>query len=99
LSVYVIDRNGSKCKYVEIFTHRHVGSTGTPSRRTVFVRAISAEQRKFPEIAGKNTKANIFYKGGARFEATVDLNWISSSVIIQFSFFLFMSRVNSYSYS
>jgi hypothetical protein len=47
------------CKYVEIFTH-HVGSIGAPSRRTVFVRGRSAEQRESPEIAGRNTKANIF---------------------------------------
>jgi hypothetical protein len=29
----VIERNGSDCKHVEIFTHR-VGSIGPPSRRT-----------------------------------------------------------------
>jgi hypothetical protein len=45
-SINVIKRNGSKCKYVEIFTHRHVGSTGAPSRRTVFVRGTSAEHRE-----------------------------------------------------
>jgi hypothetical protein len=39
----------------------------------VFVRGTSTEQREFPEIAGRNMKANIFYKGGARFVATVDL--------------------------
>jgi hypothetical protein len=39
----------------------------------VFVRGTSAEQRESPEIAGRNTKANIFLKGGARFKATVDL--------------------------
>jgi hypothetical protein len=58
-SINIIKRNGSKCKYVEIFTHR-VGSIGAPSRRTVFVRGTSAEQRESPEIAGRNTKANIF---------------------------------------
>jgi hypothetical protein len=42
-SIYAITRNGSKCKYVEIFTH-DVGSIGAPSRRTVFVRGTSAEQ-------------------------------------------------------
>jgi hypothetical protein len=57
--IYAIERNGSKCKDIEIFTH-HVGSIGAPSRRTVFVRGTSAEQREFPEIAGRNTKANIF---------------------------------------
>jgi hypothetical protein len=73
LSINIVKRNGSKCKYVEIFTH-HVGSIGAPSRKTVFVRGTSAEQREFPEISGRNTKANIFYKGGARFKAAVDLN-------------------------
>jgi hypothetical protein len=60
LSTYVTERNCSKCTYVEIFTYRHVGSMGAPSRRTEFVRGTSAEQREFPEIAGRNTKANIF---------------------------------------
>jgi hypothetical protein len=55
-----LERKRSKCKYVEIFTHRHVGSIGAPSRRTVFVRGTSAEQRESPNIAGRNTKANIF---------------------------------------
>jgi hypothetical protein len=59
MSIYVIKRKGSKCIYVEIFTHR-VGSIGAPSRRAVFVTGTSAEQREFPEIAGRNTKANIF---------------------------------------
>jgi hypothetical protein len=39
----------------------------------VFVRGTNTEQRELPEIAGRNTKANILYKGGARFEATEDL--------------------------
>jgi hypothetical protein len=60
MSIDVIKRNGPKCKYVEIFTHRHVGSIVAASRRTVFVRGTSAEQRESPEIAGRNTKANIF---------------------------------------
>jgi hypothetical protein len=59
ISINVIKRTGSKCKYVEIFTHRHVGSTGAPSRRKVFVRGTSAEQRESPEIAGRNTKAKV----------------------------------------
>jgi hypothetical protein len=44
---------------VEIFTH-HIGSIGAPRRRTVFVRGPGAEQREFPEIAGRKMKANIF---------------------------------------
>jgi hypothetical protein len=36
----VIERNGSECKYVEIFTHR-AGSIGAPSRRTVFVKGTT----------------------------------------------------------
>jgi hypothetical protein len=73
-SICAIKRNGFKCKYFETFIHRHVGSIGAPNRRTVFVSGTSAEQRESPEIAGRNTKVNIFYKGGVRFEATVDLN-------------------------
>jgi hypothetical protein len=37
MSINVVERNGSDCKYVEIFTHR-VGSIGAPSRRTVFIK-------------------------------------------------------------
>jgi hypothetical protein len=40
------ERNGSDCKYVEIFTHR-VGSIGTQSRRTVFIRGTNTELQKF----------------------------------------------------
>jgi hypothetical protein len=36
----MIERNGSDCKYVEIFTHR-VGNIGAPSRRTVFIRGTN----------------------------------------------------------
>jgi hypothetical protein len=39
----VIERNGSYCRYVEIFTHR-VGSIGAPSRRTVFIRGTNTKQ-------------------------------------------------------
>jgi hypothetical protein len=72
LSTNIVERNASKYKYVEIFTYRHVGSIGAPSRRTMFVRGTSTEQREFPEISGRNTKANIFHQGSARFKATVD---------------------------
>jgi hypothetical protein len=34
----------SKCKYVEIFTHRYVDSTGARSRRAVFVRGTGTKQ-------------------------------------------------------
>jgi hypothetical protein len=34
----VIEKNSSDYKYVEAFTDCHDGSTGSPSRRTVFVR-------------------------------------------------------------
>jgi hypothetical protein len=34
--INAIERNGSDCTYVEIFTHE-VGSIGAPSRRTVFI--------------------------------------------------------------
>jgi hypothetical protein len=41
--------NGSRCKYVQTFTH-HVGSIGALSIRTAFVRGTSTEQRGFPEM-------------------------------------------------
>jgi hypothetical protein len=40
MSVNVTERNCSDYKYVEIFTHR-LGSTGAPSRRTVFIRGTN----------------------------------------------------------
>jgi hypothetical protein len=40
--INVIERNGSDCKYVEMFTHR-VGSIGAPSR-TVFIRGTNTKQ-------------------------------------------------------
>jgi hypothetical protein len=40
----------------------------------VLVRGTNAEQREFPEIAGRNTKTTIFQKAGARFETTIDLD-------------------------
>jgi hypothetical protein len=51
LGINIIQRNGSKCKYVEIFIH-HVGSIGAQSRRTVFVRGTNAEQREFSMTVG-----------------------------------------------
>jgi hypothetical protein len=33
MSINMIERNGSGCKYIKIFTH-YVGSIGAPSRRT-----------------------------------------------------------------
>jgi hypothetical protein len=44
MSVNVIERNGSDCKYGEIFTHR-VGSTGAMSRRTIFLIIIIINNR------------------------------------------------------
>jgi hypothetical protein len=40
----------------------------------MFVRGTTTEQWEFPEIAGRNAKANISQKRGARFEAAVDLS-------------------------
>jgi hypothetical protein len=68
----VSERNGSDCKYVEIFTHR-VGSIGAPSR-TVFIRGTDTKQLEVLNIAGRNTKANIFQKGSAVSKTTIDLN-------------------------
>jgi hypothetical protein len=73
MSVDVIERIGSDCKYVEIFTHR-VGSIGAPSRRTVFITGTNTKQLEVPKTAGRNTKANIFQKESAGFKATIDLN-------------------------
>jgi hypothetical protein len=39
----MIERNGSNCKYDEIFTHR-VGSAGAPSRRTMFIRGTHSNK-------------------------------------------------------
>jgi predicted nucleotidyltransferase len=72
MSIYTIERNGSDCKYVKIFTHR-VGSIGA-AIRTVFVRGTNTKQWDVPKIAGRDTKANIFRKGSARFKATINLN-------------------------
>jgi hypothetical protein len=57
-SINVIERNGSDCKYVQIFTHR-IRSIGAPSRMTVFIRQTNIKQWEVPKIAGRNTKANI----------------------------------------
>jgi hypothetical protein len=73
MSENVIERNGSECKYVEIFTHR-VGSIGAPSRRTVFIRQTNTKLLEVPKIVGRNTKVNIFQKGSAGFKATNDMN-------------------------
>jgi hypothetical protein len=51
MSINIIERNGSNCKYVEIFTHR-VGSIGAPSRRTVFIRRKNTKHWKVPKIVG-----------------------------------------------
>jgi hypothetical protein len=69
----VSDRNGSDCKYVEIFTH-HVGSIGASSRRRVFIRGTITKQLEVPKTAGRNTKVSIFQKGSAGFKTTIDLN-------------------------
>jgi hypothetical protein len=68
----MIARNGSNCKYVDIFT-LYFGRIGAPSR-TVFIRGTNTKQWEVPEIAGRNTRANIFQKGSAGFETTIDLN-------------------------
>jgi hypothetical protein len=43
MSINMIQRNCSDCKYVEIFTHR-VGSVGAPSRKTVFIKKTNTKQ-------------------------------------------------------
>jgi hypothetical protein len=72
MSINVTERNGSECRYVEIFTHR-VGSIGAPSR-TVFIRGSNTKLWEVPKIAGRNMKAKIFQKRSAGFKTTLDLN-------------------------
>jgi hypothetical protein len=62
MSIYVTDRNGLDCKYVDSFTHR-AGSIGAPSRRAMFIRGTNTKQWEAPKVAGRKTKANIFQKG------------------------------------
>jgi hypothetical protein len=66
----VIERNGSDCKYIEIFIHR-VGSIGAPSR-TVFIRGTNTKQWEVPNIGSRNTKINIFQEGSAGVKTTID---------------------------
>jgi hypothetical protein len=54
MSINMIKKNGSNCKYVEMFTHR-VGSEGAPSRRTVFIRRTNLEKWEVPKITRRNT--------------------------------------------
>jgi hypothetical protein len=44
-SINLIERKGSNCKYVEIFTHR-VGSIGAASRRAMIIRKTNTKQKK-----------------------------------------------------
>jgi hypothetical protein len=60
----VIKINSFKCIYVDNFTH-YISSIGAPNRESMFIRGTNTEQREFPENAGRNAKATIFYKGGA----------------------------------
>jgi hypothetical protein len=71
----VIERNGSDCKYVEIFTH-HVGSIGAPSRRRVFIIGTNTKLWEVPNTASRNTKTDIFQKGSAGVKATGDVKKI-----------------------
>jgi hypothetical protein len=54
----MIERNGSDCKYVEIFTH-HAGSTGAPSRRTDFSEGQTPNVKK-SQILRVGTRNLIF---------------------------------------
>jgi hypothetical protein len=57
MSINVIERNDSDCKYVEIFTHR-VGSIGAPSRSTVFIRGTNTKQLAVPNNNNNNNNNN-----------------------------------------
>jgi hypothetical protein len=75
MSINMLERKGSNCKYVEIFTH----SLGATSRRTVFIKGTNNKQWEVPKIAGRDTKANIVQKGSAKCKATIYLNKKSAS--------------------
>jgi hypothetical protein len=68
----MIERKRSDCKYVEIFIH-HVGSIGTPSRRTMFIRGTNTKHWEVPNITSRNKKTNIFLEGSAGFKTMLDL--------------------------
>jgi hypothetical protein len=84
MSINVIERNGSDCKYVEIFTHR-VGSTGAPSRRIVFIRGTNTKLLEVPNIVSRNTMINIFQEGSAGFKAMINLKKKYIKVMFPFS--------------
>jgi hypothetical protein len=68
----MIERNGSDCKYVEIFTH-HVGSIGAPSRRTVFIRGTNTKLWEAPNIASRKKKTDLFQERSTGFKPMIDL--------------------------
>jgi hypothetical protein len=82
MSINVSESNGSDCKYVESFTHR-VGSTGAPSRRTVFIRGTNIKQWKVNNSNNNNNNNN---NNNIRFE-------ILTVVVIQIVFWVVASRV------
>jgi hypothetical protein len=47
MSINVIERNASECKYVEICAHP-VGSIGAPSRKRVFIRGTNTNEFEVP---------------------------------------------------
>jgi hypothetical protein len=70
MTINIIEKNSTDCKYVEIFSH-HAGTTGASSRR-VFITGTNTKQWEVPKMDGRNTKANIFQTGSAGFKATKD---------------------------
>jgi hypothetical protein len=75
----MIERNRSDCEYVKIFTHR-VGSTGAPSRRTVFITATNNNRQEFPHTASRNIKTIIFQEGSAGFKVTMNVSFYIKNV-------------------
>jgi hypothetical protein len=51
MGINMIDRNGSDCKHVEIFTH-HIGSIVAPSRRAMFIRGTNMNVKKSLRLLG-----------------------------------------------
>jgi hypothetical protein len=61
MSIHVIQRNGSDCRYIEICTDCFC-SAGAQSR-TVFSRGANTKQWEVPEFAGRNASTDILQKG------------------------------------
>jgi hypothetical protein len=73
----MIERTGSDCKYVDIFTHR-VGSAGAPSTRTLCWRD-KHNTVGTPKDCREEHEGSHFAKGKCRIKAAIVLNKESES--------------------